>query len=275
MHDFIVRTISAIVFAAIILASLLWTPILFVLVFAFLILVMMREYFAMSIGNKHTLGQSLAKLSGVALFFISYLVCRYGISPIYLAFALLPVLVIFIVLLYDKDKASYKVYPYLLGAILYIAVPMSMSNIVAFDNGRFDGSNVLTILIILWSSDIGAYLFGMTFGQKHGHKLFPSISPKKSWEGYFGSVLTCIAAAVILSVTHYLDIPVLYAIILGILINVFGTFGDLAESQLKRNFGVKDSGNIMPGHGGMLDRFDGALLALPVAIIYLFFILTL
>ena len=275
MHNFIIRSISGVVFATIILASLLWKPILFVLVFTFIILVMMREYFNITIGRKHPIGQSLAKLAGVSLFIITYFIYYQGISPIYLILTIIPCILIMISLLYDKDKEAYKVYPYLLSSIIYIAVPFAMCNIIAFNNMIFDGKIILSMLLILWSSDVGAYIFGITLGQKFGHKLFPSISPKKSWIGYIGSVITSILAGIILSKVELLPISILLGAILGLIINVFGTLGDLAESQLKRNFGVKDSGTIMPGHGGLLDRFDGALLAFPIAVIYLIFILSL
>jgi phosphatidate cytidylyltransferase len=105
----------------------------------------------------------------------------------------------------------------------------------------------------------------------NNHRLFLSISPKKSWEGFFGGLILAVAGAVALRYLGLLDLSLCDAIVLGIIICIFGVVGDLVESQLKRNFGVKDSGSIMPGHGGMLDRFDGALLAFPVAIIYLIF----
>ena len=124
-------------------------------------------------------------------------------------------------------------------------------------------------MIIIWSSDVGAYLFGMAFGQKHGHKLFPSISPKKSWEGYFGGLALSLAAGWCVGYFSMVDYPWYHCLILALLVNISSTIGDLVESQLKRNFGVKDAGSIMPGHGGLLDRFDGALLAFPVSVLYI------
>ena len=99
-------------------------------------------------------------------------------------------------------------------------------------------------------------------------QLFPSISPKKSWAGFFGGLACCIIAAVTMSYIDIFEISTTKAIVLGIIICIFGVWGDLTESQLKRNFGVKDSGRIMPGHGGMLDRFDAALLAFPAVVIF-------
>ena len=123
--------------------------------------------------------------------------------------------------------------------------------------------------MIIWGSDVGAYIFGITLGQRYGKKLFPSISPKKSWIGFWGGMAMAIALAVGL---HYLgmlpfDLP--HCIAMSVLLNVTGVYGDLIESQWKRHYEVKDSGNIIPGHGGLLDRFDSALIAIPIGIIYL------
>ena len=128
---------------------------------------------------------------------------------------------------------------------------------------------IYTAILFSKESDVGAYLFGMAFGQKHGHKLFPSISPKKSWEGYFGGLALSLAAGWCTGYFHLIDFPWYHCLILALLVNISSTIGDLVESQLKRNFGVKDAGRIMPGHGGLLDRFDGALLAFPVSVLYI------
>jgi phosphatidate cytidylyltransferase len=136
-------------------------------------------------------------------------------------------------------------------------------------NGDFNGKLLLAFFAIVWGSDVGAYLFGITLGQKYGKKLFPSISPKKSWEGYWGGLLLSLAAGYALYALNFIQYELIHVIIISLIINVTSTFGDLAESQLKRNFGVKDSGKIMPGHGGLLDRFDGALFAFPATVAYI------
>ena len=153
---------------------------------------------------------------------------------------------------------------------MYIALPFALTNLIVFTpDGGFNGRVLLAVMIIIWSSDVGAYLSGMTFGQRHGHKLFPSISPKKSWEGYFGGLFLSLAAGWCVGYFSMVDYPWYHCLILALLVNISSTIGDLVESQLKRNFGVKDAGRIMPGHGGLLDRFDGALLAFPVSVLYI------
>ena len=129
----------------------------------------------------------------------------------------------------------------------------------------------LSIFIFLWTNDTGAYCSGSLFGK---HKLFPRISPAKSWEGSIGGGIFVIIAAIIIGylandgAAHRLSIPGWVG--LGLVVTFFGTWGDLVESLFKRTLGVKDSGTILPGHGGMLDRFDSSLMAIPAAVIYLY-----
>ena len=126
----------------------------------------------------------------------------------------------------------------------------------------------LSIFAFNWVNDTGAYCTGMLLGK---HPLFKRISPKKSWEGSIGGAVFSIAAAFALA--HFF--PILSTVEwvgLGLTVVVFGTWGDLTESLMKRYLGIKDSGNILPGHGGMLDRFDSAIMAIPAAVVYLYFI---
>lgn len=269
MKSFITRTISAIVFAALMIGGLLWSPIAFCGVFSFIVVVMMYEYLHITLDKRLCLGQWLSIISGLLLFVGVFSVRYFGVDPSVLFALALPVSLIFITLLWKKE--NYSEYPYLLSAIVYIALPFTLLNLLAFDYaGRFNGLLLLGLFVILWASDVGAYIFGMAFGQKNGHKLFPSVSPKKSWEGYIGSLFVSAVVAFYLAKFDVLPFKMIHSVILALIINVFGTLGDLVESQLKRNFDVKDSGKIMPGHGGLLDRFDGALIAFPMAIAYIY-----
>lgn len=121
---------------------------------------------------------------------------------------------------------------------------------------------------MLWTNDTGAYLAGRFFGK---HKLFERISPKKTWEGSIGGGILTIGVAFILSV-YFTNLDQTNWIVLAILVAVFGGLGDLVESMLKRSLNIKDSGNLLPGHGGILDRFDGLLLSIPFIYSYLYLI---
>jgi phosphatidate cytidylyltransferase len=126
--------------------------------------------------------------------------------------------------------------------------------------------NILVgFFIILWIYDSGAYVFGVSFGK---HRLFERISPKKSWEGFIGGSIVAISAANVISV-FFTELRLFDWLIISAIIIVFGTFGDLVESLLKRELNIKDSGNILPGHGGILDRFDGIFLSVPIIFAYL------
>jgi phosphatidate cytidylyltransferase len=143
-------------------------------------------------------------------------------------------------------------------------------NFAVFPAGsEFDGKLLLSFFAIVWGSDVGAYVFGITLGQKYGKKLFPSISPKKSWIGFWGGLLTAVAVAFAMQKLGLLEFESLHCIALAVILVVTGVYGDLIESLWKRHYNIKDSGNIMPGHGGLLDRFDSALVAIPSGVIYL------
>ncbi|WBA41275.1 phosphatidate cytidylyltransferase [Hymenobacter canadensis] len=147
----------------------------------------------------------------------------------------------------------------LLG-LLYVSLPMSLLNVVAFTEAGYDYRRVLALLFLVWSSDTGAYAAGKTFGK---HKLAPKISPGKTWEGAIGGFLLTLGMGWALG---YLlpELSLTYRLVAAGVVAIFGPLGDLAESMLKRSVGVKDSGRIMPGHGGLLDRFDAFLFILPV-----------
>ena len=160
---------------------------------------------------------------------------------------------------------------------LYIALPLSLLNVLAF---RSNGYNIqysylapLSVFVFLWINDAGAYCVGSLLGR---HKLFPRISPGKSWEGSIGGGLLVMAAAVLVWYlteqygVNDLGLSAAEWAGLGLVIVVFGTWGDLIESLFKRTLGIKDSGKILPGHGGMLDRFDSTLMAVPAAVVYLY-----
>lgn len=152
--------------------------------------------------------------------------------------------------------------------IIYIVVPFTFFHALAYVDGSFNFHYPLAFLLMLWSNDTGAYLAGRQFGKT---KLFERHSPKKTWEGFIGGLITSIVAAIIIS-HFYTGLPWKQWVSVAILISCFGTLGDLVESMFKRSIHVKDSGGLLPGHGGLLDRFDGLLLAAPVVYTYLYFI---
>ena len=269
MKNVTIRTISGIGFVLVMLACLLWSQWLFGALVIFMMIGMMSEFFTITMGDRYKVSRALAILAGVVLFALIYLVAAYQMPVKYVALSIVPVIVVMINSLYVEDKTDYAKFSNLYTGLIYIAVPLALSNLVAFRNGHFSGMLLVSFFVLIWSSDIGAYIFGMALGQKYGKKLFPSVSPKKTWIGYWGGMFFAIMAAHILNLTGMLSLPMLHSVILAIVMHVAGVYGDLFESQWKRIYGIKDSGTIIPGHGGLLDRFDSTLMAMPVGALYL------
>ncbi len=269
MKNVTIRTISGIGFVLVMLACLLWSQWLFGALVIFMMIGMMSEFFTITMGERYKVSRALAILAGVVLFTLIYLVAAYQMPVKYVALSIVPVIVVMINSLYVEDKSDYAKFSNLYTGLIYIAVPLALSNLVAFRNGHFSGMLLVSFFVLIWSSDIGAYIFGMALGQKYGKKLFPSVSPKKTWIGYWGGMFFAIMAAHILNLTGMLSLPMFHSVMLAIVMHVAGVYGDLFESQWKRINGIKDSGTIIPGHGGLLDRFDSTLLAMPVGALYL------
>lgn len=270
MNNTVVRTLSGLVFLIIMVGSILIGPITYGAVMIFITAMVTHEYLQISLGGSYRISKVLAVFSGVILFILFFIVQAYGVSPYILLLISIPYVALNASLLFDRKGDTYSKNQFMSGSLLYISLPFALTNLIVFrSDGSFYGNILLFFFVILWISDIGAYVFGMLFGQKNGHKLFPSISPKKSWEGFFGGLFSALGFAVIIHYSGLLEFSIVHTIIIALIINLFGVVGDLAESQFKRNFGVKDSGSLMPGHGGLLDRFDGALLSFPLAIMYI------
>ena len=270
MKNFITRTISGVGFVAIMLAALLTNKYIFGILMLLSLVIMMREFLKMTCGKNYWFSQILSILAGATLFTLIYLYKGFNFPGRLVILAFIPVFILMINSLYVKDKSRFDKFSNLYTAILYIAVPWSLLNFAVFDAaGSFDGIMLLCFFFIIWGTDVGAYLFGITLGQKYGKKLFPSISPKKSWIGFWGGLFMAVVVAVVLNLLGLFRFDMIHCILMSLLLAVAGVYGDLIESQWKRHYEVKDSGTLIPGHGGLLDRFDSALIAIPIGIIYL------
>lgn len=270
MNNFVKRTLSGIGFAAIMLAAFLTNKYVYGIVMLFSLVVMMKEFLSMTCGRNYRYSQFLSIFSGAVLFTLVYLYKAFDFPGRLVILAFVPVFLLMINSLYLKDKSRFDKFANLYAAMLYIAVPWAMLNFAVFNAaGEFNGILLLCFFCIIWGTDVGAYMFGITLGQKYGKKLFPSISPKKSWIGFWGGLGTAVGVAIGLHYVGLFCFDLIHCIFMGVLLCVAGVYGDLIESQWKRHYNVKDSGNIIPGHGGLLDRFDSALIAIPIGIIYL------
>ena len=276
MNNFTKRTISSAVFLAVMLTALLTNQYVYGAVMLFILVVMMWEFLKMTCGTEYRYSQILSIIAGATMFIMSYLYKGFGMPGRFIVLSLIPLFILMINSLYVKDKTRFAKFACLYTSILYIAIPWTMLNYTVFSNGgNYSGINLLCFFAIVWGSDVGAYIFGVTLGQKYGKKLFPSISPKKSWIGFWGGLFCTIAVCLALyftGVCAYVGLEKMtwyHAILLAIVIDVAGVYGDLFESQWKRYYAVKDSGTAIPGHGGFLDRLDSTLFAVPAGVIYL------
>ena len=269
MNNTVVRTLSGAVYGALIFCCLLINGYLFAALIIFMMCVMLAEFYKMTMGDSYKFSRALAIATAAIAFILLYLSCAFDMPGKFISLALVPLLVVMFNSLLVKDKSEFTKFAYIYTGLLYIAVPMSLSNLLAFKDGTFSGLLILCFFIIIWCSDIGAYFLGTMFGQKYGKKLAPEISPKKSWVGFWGGLVFAILAALVLHWTGLLQIPLIHCVVLAALMHCAGVAGDLFESMWKRCCNVKDSGNIIPGHGGMLDRLDSTLMAMPLGAIYL------
>ena len=171
--------------------------------------------------------------------------------------------IFFIKLYKSKDEKPFKNIAYTFLGIIYVALPFTLLTVLAYiKNDTYDPNIVLGCLFLLWASDSGAYFAGTKFGKT---KLFERVSPKKSWEGSIGGMIAAMVVATIIS-KYYTNYSSFHWYLIGVIIVVAGTYGDLVESLFKRSINIKDSADTIPGHGGFLDRFDGLLLSIPFII---------
>ncbi|MDY3876270.1 MAG: phosphatidate cytidylyltransferase [Prevotella sp.] len=276
--NFVVRTITGTLFVAIMVAGFL-NPRAMVFLFALITGLSVWEYTGLVNGiDDVRVNRFISTVAGVYLF-LAVAAWRMGLVANFIIVVpyLLTIVYLFVSGLFTCSKNPVADWAYTMLGQMYVALPLSMINILAFEvDGQwgvnFDPLLPLSIFIFLWTNDSGAYCCGSLLGR---HKLFPRVSPGKSWEGSIGGCVLVLAVAALIGwwanngdMKHQLGMAAWMG--LGLVVVVFGTLGDLVESLFKRTLGIKDSGNLLPGHGGMLDRFDSALMAIPAAVIYLY-----
>ena len=272
MNSTVKRSIFGLLFLAVMLGGLLFYEFLYTILFAFITFVMLKEFYSMTMGEAYKQSQRSATVGGV-IFFLS--ANSYFFGGFHLTSLVgMGLLVIFLLMVESiftyKENDEFLKTGYLYAGLLYIGLPLALSNAVVSVSGEYSGILMVAFFCIVWASDVGAYCFGMLFGQKlWPAKMCPTISPKKSWAGFWGGMLMAMLAGAILYWTGLCSFPIWHCLIVSALMHVTGVLGDLFESLWKRSTGIKDSGNLIPGHGGLMDRFDSALFAIPTGFIYL------
>jgi len=268
LNNFLKRLFTGIGYIILMAGSILAGKYCFGILFLALTLLTLHEYFRFFSGSPYPLQKASGLVAGGFIFIMSFLVFSGIADSGYLSLIIPAVLVVLIIEIYrNKDNPFISTALLTLGW-LYIAIPYSLAAYLAFpeaNHHQYTPGILLGLLTLIWLNDTGAYVVGMLFGK---HRLFERISPRKSWEGAAGgTVFTLLLGYFLNHFTPYLSR--FDWIVLSIIVSVFGIYGDLFESLLKRNIGVKDSGNLLPGHGGLLDRMDSLLFIIPASCAYL------
>ncbi len=277
MSNLITRSITGILFVTALVVCFL-NAMAMALLFALITALSVWEFTGLVNHHKQaSVNRFICTVAGV-YFFLSMMGFCSGLTPstVFIPY-LLTLVYLMVAELYTKAEDPVANWAYTMMSQMYVALPLSLINVLAFRATAagevYTYLIPLSVFVFLWMNDTGAYCFGSLLGK---HKLFPRISPAKSWEGSIGGfiVVTATAAGIWYLTEQYgvneLRLDLCQWIGLGLVVAVFGTWGDLVESLFKRTLGIKDSGSILPGHGGMLDRFDSALLAIPAAVLYLY-----
>lgn len=280
IRNLLTRSASGVVLLAVVLGAIMWSKWSFGVLLLAIILGGQREFYRMTAKAGYQPQKFLGYIAGVTIFTIAFACMLFVISDkmagseilslmiFLILYFMLLVPLMFVCELYRKSSTPIANIGTTLMGIVYVALPMSLMLFipVLLGEGAWSPWAALFYIFIIWANDVFAYLFGITLGK---HRLFERVSPKKSWEGFIGGLLGAMAMGYIAAVVtngNYLE-----WIGMALIAAITGVLGDLVESLFKRSVDIKDSGNILPGHGGWLDRFDALLLSVPFVFIYLIF----
>lgn len=285
----LLRTITGIFIVGAIIACILCGPFSYMALFSVLIFGVLYEFYNLiNISREVHIIKWVHSFGGVIMFWCFFIQATHitDLGNYIFIVDLIYLMVMLITRLYSKQDNPIRELAYIILGQIYIALPLSLLNSIAFHSiaipigniyDDYNGILMLALFFFLWCNDTGAFLTGVTCGR---HRLFERVSPKKSWEGFFGGLVFNALLALLLyqasfwgffgqdvhELQHYTRLD---WVGMGIIVSIFGTFGDLVESFVKRSVGVKDSGKILPGHGGLWDRFDSLLMAAPALFIYI------
>ncbi len=268
MKNFLTRIITATIFGVVFIGSIIWGEWSFAALFLLISIIGILEFYKLVEKGGYQAQKLLGTLIGVFLFVSVYFIYSPHIKFEFL-FLLFPLTVlVFIIELYRKKENPFANIAITFLGIAYVVLPFSLLSSFVFS---YSGSTMYTpnillgVFFLIWIYDSGAYIFGVSLGK---HRMFERISPKKSWEGFFGGTLSALVLAWFIS-GYFTSITMFDWMFIALIVIIVGTYGDLVESMLKRSLGIKDSGKILPGHGGILDRFDAVLLCSPLIFTYL------
>ena len=270
MKELALRAITGAVIVLAILGSILLNKHVFAILFLVITIFGTHEFYKMLTLTKYRAQINFGTTISGILYSIMSLIALGYLNPLYLSLVIVLFFVVPIRELYRDSKCPIPNISLTIFGIIYVGLTFGMLNFLFYHG--FEGKEtyhlILAFFIVIWTSDTFAYLTGVSIGK---HKLFKKISPKKSWEGFFGGLIAAMTVGYIFSI-FYSDMNALAWVSYAFVISIAGVYGDLIQSMFKRSLKLKDSGKILPGHGGILDRFDGVFVAVPVAIAFIMLI---
>lgn len=271
IKNLIIRSLSGLVYVALIVLGVITTQWAFVALCSLLALLASHEFLKMTKPG----GEKINHWIDVAFAVIAVLLMSIATIGIFAGMYIVVVLLLLpgyvlargVMQLYEKREQPINSLAYSMFAQIYITLPLILMPLIYEE---ISSIFLLLIFVMIWANDTGAYLVGCSMGRR---RLFERISPKKSWEGFWGGMVFTVVVSVLFYSVFEDAVPddlrtLPFFIILGIVVSLFATFGDLVESMIKRSLGVKDSGNLIPGHGGILDRIDSMLFVIPAVVLY-------
>jgi phosphatidate cytidylyltransferase len=265
LSNLTLRIIFGLLGAALVVTGVFYNEWTFLALFGGICTLTLVEFFNLLHKSGISVNRLFSTISGVILFVLHYLIQNNTLAnKWYFAFVAF-IFLIFIFELFQQNTNPFNRIANSFLGVIYIALPLALFAGTAFIQGAYNNALMMGILLLLWANDIGGYIAGMSFGK---HKLYERISPKKTWEGSIGGAILCFLTAWVCA-QYFVSIALTHWIAVAAIMVIFGSIGDLVESQFKRNLSVKDSGKLIPGHGGLLDRFDGLLIAAPFIAMYL------
>lgn len=272
------RIITGLIFVSVMISSIVYSENTFLIIFGLLIILSVNEYYSMLerriVGSEDWkfLYKILNTFFGTIIFGVIFLVASAKIDLIYISvIAAFPLIWLLIEMYHNTDSPFLNVC-FNVMAVFYIVVPFASASFLVFDRDNFTyhSNYLLAVMIFAWVNDSFAYLVGRKFGK---NKLYPRLSPKKTWEGTIGGAIAAVLFSGVLYILFpklgYSEVSLFHYFMMAVITAVMSTNGDLAESMIKRNLDIKDTGNTLPGHGGFLDRFDGLLFSLPANVLYI------
>lgn len=266
MSNLVLRLITGSIFIAVLLSGLFINSLIFILVFSIPLAGSIVEYLRLLPNNKSlSLSDYGIFAFGILLYYLFFLSQSIVMPNVLWLSLFFPFIAFLIGVFRGKEFKAGLAYKKL-ASLLYVVLPFVLMQLLVDLGPYFNGKMLFYVFLFIWINDSFAYVFGVKFGK---HRILPSVSPKKSWEGSAGGLLMVFVAAVIIALQIEQTHTLWHWLGFGFVVMVSSTVGDFFESNLKRKAGVKDSGVMLPGHGGFLDRFDSTLFAVPCSVVYL------